>query len=145
MKPALWALVVLVIVAITAAVAIARSSSQESDPRAISNWFHVSFDVTNVTLKAAPPGGTAWEQSFTWNSIVRVCFKTEGMELSDGLYIFTSQRPESFVVPTEASGGTELLNELMRRKHLPADIVIKASGSPEGTLLCWPALPGHDG
>lgn len=120
-----------------------RSGSAKTNLLAVSNWFHVNFDEERATLKVNTPGQEAWEQSFTWSSVERVCFKSEGLELSDGLYIFTNQRPESFVLPTDATGGVEFLNELMRRKLLPAELIIKAAAAPESTMLCWPQAPEH--
>jgi hypothetical protein len=69
------------------------------------DWFSVTFDDERVMISAEPPGKERWEQSFFWSEVIRVCFRSEGLLASDGLYVFTSQRPESFVIPIESPGG----------------------------------------
>jgi hypothetical protein len=44
-------------------------------PLPLSEWFFVTYDESTVFVKAAPRGKEPWEQSFSWSSIVRVCFK----------------------------------------------------------------------
>ena len=109
-------------------------------PLPLDQWFFVSFDDAEITIKAAPPGKTPWQASFPWSSITRVCFEDNGPFLSDALYMFTSLRPESYVVPTEASGGRQLLDALMGRTLFPYDVAIRAFKSTDGGLYCWPPL-----
>jgi hypothetical protein len=45
-------------------------------------------------------------------SIISVCFKDEGRFASDSLFIFTTDGPEAFVKPTEASSGEKLLGRI---------------------------------
>jgi len=71
------------------------------------NWFHVSFDEQTVYLNVNPPGGKEWKVQFHWKNVIRVCFKSEDLWMSDEIYIFISKRPESYVIPTEADGGPE--------------------------------------
>jgi hypothetical protein len=99
----------------------------------------VTWDEEAVHLNVAPPGGDAWMASFPWSSITRVCFKAEGLELSDGVYVFTTLRPESFVIPTEASGGLGVWNEIVRRGLFGAELAVKAASAGEG-LFCWPPM-----
>lgn len=106
----------------------------------LDQWSTVEFDEHRVTLSARPPGRDAWVQSFKWSEVTRVCFKSEGVTLSDGVYVFTSQRPESFVVPTEAKGGVDFWNRVVERGLFPAEMAIRAATSSEGQMLCWPAL-----
>lgn len=107
---------------------------------AISEWFAVQFDEASVVVSALPPGSDAWSQSFLWSEITRVCFKSEGFAASDAIYVFTSQRPESFVIPTEANGGLEFWSKVLSRGLFPAELAIKASSLPEGASLCWPTI-----
>jgi hypothetical protein len=111
-------------------------------PRPLHQWFFVSFDDSKVTMRAEPPGRKAWEQSFPWSSVTRVCFKDEGLWYSDGIYVFTSLRPESFVIPTEASGGSALFGALVGRGLFPLDLLTRANASTDGGLYCWPPLEG---
>jgi hypothetical protein len=109
-----------------------------SKPIPLSEWFSVSSDDERVTISARPPQGEAWEQSFLWMEIERICFKAEGLLASDGIYVFTSQRPESFVIPTEAKGGSEFWAKVIDLGLFSADLAIQVMSAPEGTVLCWP-------
>jgi hypothetical protein len=68
-------------------------------------------------------------------------FRAEDLYTSDGIYFFTSLRPESFVVPTEADGGTELWHEVLRRGLFDADLAGKANTSL-GETFVWPPVEG---
>jgi hypothetical protein len=103
----------------------------------ISSWFTVEFDDDRVSLDVRPPRGEAWKQGFRWAQIERVCFKAQGPELSDGIYVFTSLRPESFAIPTDATGGPELWEEIIRRGHFDATLAISAASADTGKF-CWP-------
>src|SRR5262245_44751822 len=50
----------------------------------LKDWFRVTWDERSVSIEARPPGREAWSASFEWSSVVRVCFKTEDMLVSDG-------------------------------------------------------------
>ena len=112
-----------------------RPSKRETKP--LDAWFRVSWDTQRVTLDVAPPGRDAWVAEFAWDTISRVCFKAEGFELSDGVYVFTVLRPESYVIPIEADGGPAFWNEVIRRGLFDAELAIQAASAPEG-LFCWP-------
>ena len=108
----------------------------------LSDWYHVRFDERSVYRDVSPPGGVPWSDSLEWTSVVRVCFLAQGLFESDELYIFTSQRDESYVIPMEAAGSQDLLDELMRRKLMPPEILIEAAIA-ENRLFCWP--PSDEG
>lgn len=105
---------------------------------AVSSWFEVTFDETGVLMRARPPDREAWEQGFTWASVTRVCFKAEPLGVSDGIYVFTDARPESYVVPIEARGATELWDAIIQRGLFDAGLAKKATGMTEGEVLCCP-------
>lgn len=107
----------------------------------IGEWFHVSWDADVVYLDVSPPGREAWRASFEWSSIRRVCFKAEDLLVSDGIYVFTAQRPESYVIPTEADLGVLFWEEILRRRLFDADVAPQAASATEG-LYCWP--PGTE-
>jgi hypothetical protein len=117
-----------------------RASLARSRPKPLREWFFVTFDEQAVHIRAEPPGEPAWSQSFQWDAVVRVCFKAEDMFISDGIYVFTTERAESYVIPTEARGGGELWSEILRRKLFDAALAIEAARSAGG-LYCWP--PGE--
>ena len=103
----------------------------------LNQWFRVTFDEAGGRRKVSPPGREAWSDEFAWADVIRVCFKAGDFLEPDELYIFTNQRPESYVIPTEADGGLELLDELIRRKLFDAKLSIEAATST-GELFCWP-------
>jgi hypothetical protein len=102
------------------------------------SWFVVTTDDRCIHLDVRPPLRQTWEADIPWDSIVRVCFAAEDPFMSDGLYIFTSLRPESWAIPTEAAGGPDLVAELVRRGHFPVDLLAMAVQASSG-LYCWPA------
>ncbi len=106
----------------------------------LSDWFSISCDVDGATISATPPGGEPWSSRFEWIDVNRVCFKAGGVFESDAYYVFTATRPESYVVPSEAAGGPEFLDQLMARGLFPAEVAIEATMLPEGDLLCWPKV-----
>ena len=114
-----------------------RNVLTRARPKPLDQWFFASFDEQAVRLRAEPPGEQPWSQEFAWNTIIRICFKAEDMCVSDGIYVFTSQRPESYVIPTEASGGDELWKEILRRGLFDSQLAIDAVLSMGG-IFCWP-------
>jgi hypothetical protein len=105
----------------------------------VSEWFFVTFDEHVVRMRAEPPGREQWSDEFLWDSITRICFKAEDLlGGSDGIYVFTTERPTSYAIPAEASGGQELWSEILRRHLFDADLAIRAALS-DGGLFCWPA------
>ena len=114
------------------------SAGPATPPVRLCDWYVVTFDDHAVYLHAEPPGREPWSQQFAWDSVVRVCFEAEDVLAgSDGIYVFTTQRPESYAIPTEARGGQELWFEILRRKLFDARLAIKAATSTGG-LYCWP-------
>ena len=105
--------------------------------RPLDEWFFVTFDGERVSIRAEPPGKEAWSSEFTWRSVERVCFKAEGLDVSDGIYVFTSARPESYAIPIEAKGGAEFWDEILRRKLFDAELAIEAASATSG-VFCWP-------
>lgn len=103
-------------------------------------WFRVTFDENTIRVNVTPPERDGWTTSCEWNDIIRVCFKTsESFDASDEIYIFTNQRPESYVVPTEAHGGNELWNEILKRKLFDHELAIKAMSTSD-QLFSWPPV-----
>lgn len=102
------------------------------------DWFQVRFDEAGLTRAAQPPGHPAWQDTVAWADILRVCLKMEGFLGSDGLYLFTRQRPESYAVPMEADGAPALLGELIRRGLFDADLAIQAAAADEGVFCSEP-------
>jgi hypothetical protein len=104
------------------------------------DWFVVTHDGERITLQVSPPNGTAWEESFRFDEIIRVCYEAEGYLGSDRLYIFIRDREASYVVPTAARGGAELFGALIEHHLFDAKLAIEAATSEEGSLYCWPLI-----
>ena len=107
------------------------------DPEDVSQWFRVWLDETHVYRSARPPGREAWNDHFVWAEVIRVCLQVEPFPTSNGIYVYTRARPESYVIPVEAEGGVELLKQLIQRKLFDAALAIEAASATEG-LFCWP-------
>ncbi len=104
---------------------------------ALDTWFHVSFNNDYILIEVNPPSSDGWEAQIEWIKILRICFQPADFLASDDIYIFTSEREESYVIPTEADGGLEIWNEIIRRNYFDAALAIKAASSVSG-LYCWP-------
>jgi hypothetical protein len=103
----------------------------------LAEWFVVEWDNEEVRISATPTGMKAWEQKFLWGNVIRICYQVESFEVSDAIYIFTSKRPESYVIPTEASGGSEFWNEILDRGLFDPRLAISIASAKEG-IYCWP-------
>lgn len=101
-------------------------------------WFKVCFDDARITLQVNPPSRPAWEAQIGWGRIIRVCFKAGGWDSPDEVYLFTDERPESYLIPMIAVGGDALWDEIIRRGLFDAGVAIEAASAIEG-LFCWPA------
>jgi hypothetical protein len=115
---------------------------QPPQPGVYIEWFKVSFDDTAIYLDVSPPAREPWqariEWAREWARIVRICFKSGDFPESDEVYIFTDERPESRVIPIDASGGYELWQKILRRKLFDTELAIRAATSPGGELFCDP-------
>ncbi len=100
-------------------------------------WYFVRFDDSAIALQVNPPDGAAWEATIDWERIIRVCFKTGDWLESDEIYIFTDERPESYVIPTEAEGGQALWSKILARKLFDAELAIEAAATTN-ELFCSP-------
>lgn len=102
----------------------------------IRDWYRVRCTADGIALEVAPPGRHPWNAKLAWLDVIRVCYKPETL-VSDGWYIFTTQRPESYVIPVDADGAEELLEQLLERGLFSSNLLIDACQAGEG-LLCWP-------
>jgi hypothetical protein len=102
------------------------------------DWFHGWFDEQGVYRRAAPPDREAWSDALAWADVERVCLEMEGFVGADSIYIFTRQRPESYIFPLGTDEGQALLGELIRRRLFDAELAVRAAVG-EG-LYCWPEV-----
>jgi hypothetical protein len=105
---------------------------------ALETWYTVTFDDTHVYRDVRPPGGEAWKDSFKWEDVIRVCFQTDPFLMTDEIYIFVKGREESYLIPTEALGGSELWGEIIGRDLFDAKLGIKVATMGEEEMECWP-------
>jgi hypothetical protein len=75
---------------------------------ALDGWFHVSFDDEKIYIHIHAPEQEEFRVTVQWSEIIRVCFKTGDLFTPDEIYIFVTSRPESYLIPTEADGATDL-------------------------------------
>jgi hypothetical protein len=108
------------------------------ESKKLENWFSVTWDDEYIYRNVSPPGKEAWNDEFRWADIERICFEATDYMYSDDIYIFTTERPESYVIPTESDGGSELWDLVIDKKLFDAELAIKAATSPEG-MFCWPS------
>ncbi len=102
----------------------------------LEDWYQITFDDKNIYLDVHPAKKEGWTAQIQWADIIRVCFKPGDYISSDEIYIFTNQRPESYLIPTEASGGFELLMEIIRKGLFDAEMAIKAASAIDNILCC---------
>ena len=114
----------------------AFSGSQKSSP--LVEWFRVWIDDATISLQVNPPNRESWEAQIRWERVIRVCFNAGDLYNPDEIYIFTDERPESYVIPTEASGGHDLWNEIVRRKLFDAEVAIEAMAAINKLFCCPP-------
>ncbi len=110
----------------------------------LSNWYTVTFDDTYVYRNARPPGGDSWKDNFEWKDVIRVCFQTGDLYSSDELYIFVTDREESYLIPIDANGGLEFWGEIIDRNLFDAELAIKIATVSERGLFCWPEISDED-
>lgn len=106
--------------------------------RQIEDWFHVTFDEDLIHIHIDIPEREEVRESLSWSEIIRVCFKTGEFMHPDEIYIFIKSRPESFLIPSDADGGTLLWGEIIDRGLFDAELAIEAATSPPDELFCWP-------
>lgn len=68
-------------------------------------WYRVSFDEENIYINISMSNKPDENSQFQWKDIIRVCYKAWSYYASDEIYIFTKNRPESYLIPTESIGG----------------------------------------
>jgi hypothetical protein len=115
-----------------------QPDTPEKPKSASLEWFHVQFDDTLISLQVSPPSRPAWEAQIKWERIIRICFKAGGWDSSDELYLFTDERPESYLIPMIAVGADAVWDEIIRRGLFDAEVAIEAASATD-KLFCWPS------
>lgn len=103
----------------------------------LEQWYQVSFDDAIIYLDIHPAGREIKKTEIQCETIDRVCFKPGDYIESDEIYIFTTQRTESYLIPIEATGGFEFWMEIIRRGLFDSQLAINVAAKSEG-VFCWP-------
>lgn len=103
----------------------------------LEDWYQVTFDDQSIYLDIRPNEEAARGTTIQWADIIRVCFKPGNYIVSDEIYIFISERAESYLIPVEASGGNELWMEIIGRNLFDAQLAIDVASKIDG-VYCWP-------
>jgi hypothetical protein len=107
----------------------------------LSEWYEVSYDKTYVYRNVNPPkDGEAWDDKFRWEDIIIICFNRGDYMITDEIYIFTNQREESYVIPTECEGGAEFWGEIVRRELFDPQLAIDVAIGKTDDLVCWDVI-----
>lgn len=101
-------------------------------------WFEVSYDKDTITIRRRKLLLLKSVMKISWARIIRVCFLAGDHIKFDEVYIFTDERPKSYVIPMDAFGGLQLWSEIVKRGLFDAELAVKAASSISDELLCWP-------
>ncbi len=104
----------------------------------LSDLLAVEFDDDDIRVIVLADLEDAWNQTFTWSNIRRVCFKDGGMMGSDVIYVSLLEPDKVCTVPTEAKGGTDFFGALCDKGYFPEAVWRRAVGDTSGGLHCWP-------
>ena len=102
-------------------------------------WFEVEFNVDTITISRRRFLVLKTFTEISWSRIIRICFLAGDHIKFDEVYIFTNERPESYVIPMDSFGGLQLWNEIIERGLFDAELAIKAASSTSDELFCWPS------
>ena len=108
-----------------------------AENKKLENWFEVSWDDRFIYRQVSPPGKESWRDKFRWEDLIRVCFEATDYLYSDNIYFFTTERSESYVVPTDAKGASELWGVVIEKGFFDAELAIEMATADSG-IFCWP-------
>jgi len=101
-------------------------------------WFEVSYDAEKITISRRKLFILNSVTEISWSRIIRICFLAGDHIKFDEVYIFTDERPESYVIPLDSYGGLQLWGEIIERGLFDAELAINAASASSDELLCWP-------
>ncbi len=101
-------------------------------------WFEVDYDAESITISRRKLLLLRTNTEISWFRIIRICFLAGDHIKFDEVYIFTDERPESYVIPMDAYGALQLWGEIIERGLFDAELAVKAASASSGELLCWP-------
>jgi hypothetical protein len=101
-------------------------------------WFEVDCDTDTITISRRKMFFLKSVTEISWSRIIRVCFLAGDHIKFDEVYLFTDERPESYVIPMDSFGGLQLWSEIIERGLFDAELAIKAASTSTDELMCWP-------
>jgi hypothetical protein len=99
-------------------------------------WYKVTCHEDFILLDVAPPNNEPWTEKIYWNEIIRVCYKLGDLLEPDEMYIFIKGREPSYLISTEAIGGSELWGRIVGKNLFDPTYAIDMMLQSEG-LYCW--------
>lgn len=111
---------------------------QRIKPKPISDWYKVTFDDRFIYRIVDAPGKEAWNDRFSWKDIEKVCFECTDYMHPDNIYFFVKNRPESYLIPSEAEGADDLWHYIVDNGFFDPNLAIKAMTSVKG-IFCDPS------
>jgi hypothetical protein len=115
-----------------------KSEWSKLRPKALSDCLLVEWDDTTVRVRVLDTLNPEWNQEFLWADITKVCFKDEGIAMSDAILLQLREQGKWATVLTEAQGGPSFVSELVARALFPKHMLEKAITSSNGEMSCWP-------
>jgi hypothetical protein len=103
----------------------------------LADWYEVTWDDEYIYRNVIPPNKEAWNDKFRWKDIIRICFEATDYLYPDDIYFFTSERPESYLIPAEAKGASELWEKVIEKGLFDPELAVKAATAVSG-MFCWP-------
>lgn len=101
-------------------------------------WLEVDYDAESITISRRKLFLLKAVTKISWSRIIRICFLGGDHIKFDEIYLFTDERPESYVIPMDSLGGLQLWGEIIERGLFDAELAIKAASASCDELLCWP-------
>ena len=106
-------------------------------PRSIDQALSVEFDDREVRVRAMGKMDPAWNQTFEWSNIRRVCFKDGGMFGSDIIYI-SLKSPDKVHTVLSMASGCDFFGALCDKGYFPEAVWRRAIAESSGGMHCWP-------
>ena len=110
-------------------------------PKPLSEQLAVTFDEQAVAVRVLADLEPAWNQTFRWGDVHRVCVTDGGLFGSDLVRVVLRGPERVVTVPVEAAGGNAFFGALCDRGLLPEAVWRAAMGETGGATHCWPPHP----
>ena len=82
------------------------------------SYITVNHDEKSFTVMFDKDGDEKWEQSYSWDSITKVCFKSYDYGAPHFCYLYFSDTPDEIIIPVEAQEGCVEFWDKLKAKGL---------------------------